>query len=521
MSDALDRLTSKQTRSKILWYNAILYILLLSQFPWGINITIFEVLHLLPYLISWKKLNSLTIVKAVLALIISVLFWNRSDIGFHFISIISLAILNYLVFYEIAHDRVFKVEQLTNLVALKIKNIVSNLEALFSTPNIIPKRAGVSENTRKILFGLIIALPVVLLLISLFASADSTFQSWTEQLNKSLGKFFTLEFLKLDFMEMLFSGFFFGSYLLTVIPTPKIKNIVIKRHYLVELLTVTALVSFVFGLFIISQYKNVHTIINGFNNGSLNPSEFVREGFYQMSFAVVIAFGVLYLVNLELVKKVVNRLKRTSGYLTGILFVEIAAVIILAFQRVWAYQFAYGYTQLRLWGIFIVVWLMGIALLLAGRLYRLLSKQAYIQAAVLFSAVVVLTIGLINVDRTVASVKPPTVNSKIDYAYIGNTLSYDAAPEWERMLVTVEKEEYELLKGIMNNEGFNIYRDSNNQIQEVKFSRTGEYNCKVYDGVLAFNSSVSRGKKIVCDNIDNWKNQYINYLNTSQPDSVQ
>jgi hypothetical protein len=129
----------------------------------------------------------------------------------------------------------------------------------------------------------------------------------------------------------------------------------------------------------------------------------------------------------------------------------------------------------------------------AGRLYKIVSQTRYLQYGIFVSSILVIGVGLLNVDKTVATTNRPTVNGEVDYGYIGR-LSYDAAPEWENMLETVEVDELPLIESILIQEG----------------ALTGlPPACETELQGLATNTAVNRGKSIVCENLGRWKGEYM------------
>ncbi len=140
MGKAINQLASKKYRSAILWYNFLLYLIFLSHFPWGLGLTLFEFFHLIPYLRFARRLRPATLFKATLALSLSILFWNRANIGFQILSILSIATLNYFIFYEITHQRLFSSVNPISITISKFKDVFLNLYAVFSLPIRIPKR---------------------------------------------------------------------------------------------------------------------------------------------------------------------------------------------------------------------------------------------------------------------------------------------------------------------------------------------------------------------------------------------
>ena len=498
-------------RSAILWYNILLYIVFLSQFPWGIGLTFFEIFHLLPYALQKKKLHFFTIAKITLAILLSIFFWNRADIGFQFLSVIALTILNYFIFYEVEYQKLYDSDDLLSIINIKLKNIMTSLVAFTTSPIALPKKVRLSSQAGRILLGVIISVPFVLVLMSLFSSADTTFENWSMSFWNWAGEVVRLEFLQIDIFELVLSGFLFLPYLLIVLPSGLLKDHKLLKHYLVELVTLTAIVGLIFAVFLVSQYKNVQAILIGFQAASLNPREFVREGFYQMAIASGIGFFVIYLIEQDLRKKISEKLAKLGKLSAGILLGEIVAVVALAFQRVWAYQYAYGYTQLRIWGIVLVSWLFGIAFIFGLKLYRFINRTTYVQSLILFSALTALIAGWANVDRMVVEAKPPTINNKVDYGHLG-LLSYDAAPVWEEILLKTEGDEYELIRSILNSQGVYYYTDNTGQLVANTQDYAVFYECKAPWLFFSYNRAVNRGKEIVCSHINDWRVIYEDFL---------
>lgn len=229
------------------------------------------------------------------------------------------------------------------------------------------KKSGKPEGKGKYIFyGILIALPLMLIIIVLLCSADAVFSS-------------IFDYLFSDFLEFLFEGniwgitalflfAFFASYcLLCRFSQRNIKEAVKDKRTLEPVIgiTFTGMISLVYLIFcfiqIVYLFGGLGTLPENYTY-----AKYAREGFFQLVFVC--------LINLVLVL-ICNKRFRENITLKGILvFISLCTYIMIASSayRMILYIFAYHLTFLRL----LVLWgLVVIFLLISGTLAVIFYKN--------------------------------------------------------------------------------------------------------------------------------------------------
>ena len=121
--------------------------------------------------------------------------------------------------------------------------------------------------------------------------------------------------------------------------------------------------------------------------------------------------------------------------LLGILCVMSVVVVVSAVHRMWTYEQAYGFTELRVFVTTVELWLGSTFLLVAIAGIRLRPAARWLPQAVLAAGVIaLLSLAVLNPDRFVAerNIDRYHETGRIDVSYLG-TLSADAVPALDRL----------------------------------------------------------------------------------------
>src|SRR5260221_238494 len=390
------------TLFSIVIFNLFIFWLLLFKRGFGVNVTIFEIASLLPMLLVNKNKSPLFYAKIVLTIILSMFFWIRADFLTDSLSFLTVILLNVAIFQETVSGKLVSASYFFDLPFMSIGKILVYTEKafkfLFSWQKYLKKIKidGLrAEGIKKILVGVLISLPILAVLIFLFASADQNFQTLFSGFLTSFKNLFNFSWLNnLNWIfDWIWQFGIFWVYLCLTFPFDEsIKEesiIYIKR--VVEKTTVVILVSTIFALFIITQAKTTDYILNGFATHQLNPSTFVREGFYQLVFACIVGMTVFYAVKGELGKRLV----------TILLLTEIFLVSLVAGERVWLYQYQFGLTQARVWGLLFLFFVLITISALFLDLFKKINDRGLWQMLLLGFSFTIFLAGLVNVDYAV------------------------------------------------------------------------------------------------------------------------
>ncbi|GEM_PF-3235442 len=528
----------------IVIFNLFIFWLLLFKRGYGANVTIFEIASLLSILIVNKNKSPLFYAKIVIAIILSMFFWIRADFLTDSLSFLTVILLNTVIFQEAITGKLVSASYFIDLPFMSIGKVLVYTERafkfLFSWQKYLEKikiDGTKTEGIKKVFVGVLVSLPIIAVLVLLFASADQNFQTLFSGFFTAFGNLFNFSWLNnLNWVfDWIWQFGIFWAYLCLTFPfdeSIKKESIVYMRR-VVEKTTVVVLVSAIFALFIITQAKTTDYILNGFATGQLNPSTFVREGFYQLVFACIVGMTVFYAVKTELGKRLV----------TILLLTEIFLVSLVAGERVWLYQYQYGLTQARVWGLLFLLFVLIIIVSLFFDLFKKISDRGLWQILLLgFSSTIILA-GLINVDYAVAVIRPPVVNGQVDVTYMVNNLSYDALDKWNQDLQNINpnllsgcnvQDNPQLCQNILDQfksqyiltQNLNLFL---NNLQGIRYVSADSFDitkfCSNKGDWMTSNLSKLNHTKAVCDNYQNWigfKNKYdsINrILNPSQINS--
>ena len=166
----------------------------------------------------------------------------------------------------------------------------------------------------------------------------------------------------------------------------------------------------------------------------LTAAEYARSGFWQLLVVTVLTLVVLAVAaHLASRETVTDRiwLRALLGSLSALTLVIVAS----ALSRMWAYEQAYGFTELRLLVGVCEIWLGVVFLLVMAAGVRLRGRSTWLPSAVLGTAVLALLgIAVLNPDRYIAEQNAIRFadTGYIDLYYLRD-LSPDAVPALDRL----------------------------------------------------------------------------------------
>jgi len=312
------------------------------------------------------------------------------------------------------------------------------------TPSFIARSVASSEDTspRKlggIVRGIALALPLVLLLGALLASADVVFASifefdggpWVSHVVAvvvgALGMGTLLRMASVRAAE----------------PPP------VRRSQLgvAEWTIVLGALDVLFAAFAIARIASLseggRRVIE---SAGLTYAEYARSGFFQL--LAVAAIAGTTLVTLRAFAATGSRAERRFKVMALFAVVLTLAIVVSAFQRLVLYEDAFGLTMLRLYSHTAIVWV-GLALILLGVVLVTRPKRPWLAPATGIAALVLLFgLNVLNPEAFVARHNIHTRGSTaFDPMYLSRDLSDDALPTIADNLDRVDAESRRLLEG--------------------------------------------------------------------------
>lgn len=276
--------------------------------------------------------------------------------------------------------------------------------------------------------GLGVGLPVAYLLLSLFAGADPIFGHAVEELlgKEMFSRVIVRIIASVSAVVILFPLLFLSIARIKDSAFGFVRSSIFSR----EMVFVSGLIAVVVGAFLIVQWPYVFANVAAETDlsqfGVATYSEYVKRGFFEFIFIAIILYALTW------VGLLVSRGKGDKRLLILIqstVLIESIIYIASLFRRLWLYQSLHGLTLGRIYGGFFLAWVALLFLTLAGRF--ILPKVRWIAVELACTAVFFLLFTLANVEHFIASVRPPTVNQRVDFIYLSR-LSADGYSGWIR-----------------------------------------------------------------------------------------
>lgn len=293
-------------------------------------------------------------------------------------------------------------------------------------------RTGRSQTVQSLIIGFIIGLFIIGILISMFTNADPIFASFIK-------KIVSEEFLQSLFMRVVLS--ILTGFILLPLLILKRKSIfnsplqLLKRiSFRHEMTVVMTLVAIVIGLFLFIQWPYVfakvpfETDLSKF--GVATYSEYVRKGFLELLKISIFVYGLIW-AGLIILRENISKGKSLLKYVQIVVLAEFFIFIFSIFRRVWLYQEYHGWSIVRIYGSFVLLWIFGITIFLGLRHFW---QKRWVIGEMIFTVAIIFYIGLFNIESFIVENHPPTVNKKVDYVYLSR-MSADGYNGWKKAYV--------------------------------------------------------------------------------------
>ncbi len=358
---------------------------------------------------------------------------------------------------------------LLNYLAAAISDIIVSLVTIFSNLFFLPKDLFASQKKdsllAKIMIGLLISVPIVIVLLVLLSSADMIFKSYVDNVFANFSNDFFIHFLLVGFVAMFFYSLA-KFYLKDKKPIDDGPNTTqIYKRYFDPVITSVILVSinFVFLIFISIQFKYLFYGLNELLANGISYAEYAHKGFGELIFVSIAIFILLvwfyYYTNFKSKAQLVF-----SRIFNTILIIQTVIIGISAFKRLNIYETAYGFTHLRIYVQLFIIWLALVFLILLINI--LVDKFSIFRSVIIVSSIVFFVLVFaINIDGYIATKNIDRYlndGKELDVYYMINDLSYDAIPQ----MIMVADFESSADARLKYHYSYNIYNKRGNRLEE-------------------------------------------------------
>ena len=288
-------------------------------------------------------------------------------------------------------------------------------------------------NLMPILRGVLLALPIVLILAALLASADLVYQ---QKLTDFLDLFSFEKILEYTFRFFLVGV---GAYVLTGVflhaaTKSQDEKLLEDEHPIVkpflgftEAAIILGSVVILFMTFVIIQFQyffggEVNLGIDGYTF-----SQYARRGFSELN--IVAFFSLLLILGLSIIAhRQTHTKRRVFSALSAIIVMQVMVILVSSYQRLDLAIGWHGYSRLRLYPRIFLIWL-GL-LLVAVVLLEIYRLERYFTLAFLIASIgFSVSLSLTNVDASIVryNIYRETQGKHLNYFHLAS-LSSDAVP---------------------------------------------------------------------------------------------
>lgn len=360
------------------------------------------------------------------------LFSNRIFLSINFLLVPLLIIAQTLLITKQNRYPWFDVRFLDDIVngifTRTFSYFVQFFTTIFGLLNFI-KNDNKRNTTKKILIGLAISIPLLLIIVPLLTSADMVFNNYLENIFESLKKINGDNLLQL--LLILIISVLSFSYLWSFL---KHKNLVlpesqeIKTESILNVdstisITVLCLINVVYLLFILVQFAYMFGSVKNGLPGNISYADYARKGFFELLTVSLINLSIL-LIGITFQEKNSILVKKIISILHSLLVVFTIIILVSAFRRMSLYENAFGFTFLR---VITHSFMILLFILLLVTLYKIwIERISLMKAYIIISLLVYIVVNFANVDRWIASrniIRFQTTGD-LDLNYL-TTLSYD------------------------------------------------------------------------------------------------
>lgn len=296
------------------------------------------------------------------------------------------------------------------------------------------------DTVRKVLIGLAIALPLIILFGWLFALADEVFKDW-------LIRVLDIEWVDVwRLFRTLVMTLFLGSLIYSVVTPEYIvshKEVTPKRLDTIIVSIVLFLVNVLFGIFVFFQFKYLFGGNVALLESGLTYAEYARKGFFELCWVIGLAAIMLLVIYRSFV---FHKRSWIVTILQTVLIAQVGVIAASALARMNLYQEAFGYTVLRLYVEWFLYFVLAVLAFAGVSLIARISFRTFFYTTLVFGVAAFATVTSVNVDNVIAKENIRRFvedDAQLDFRYLGQ-LSTDTASAY---LAFAEPAVFENLSG--------------------------------------------------------------------------
>jgi len=287
---------------------------------------------------------------------------------------------------------------------------------------------------KKVLIGLAISIPLLMIIVALLSSADRVFNHFIGEILSAFGNInighFSLQVIIVLLISMIaFSYIWSFSNPNISLDNQQQGSIEPNNRSWDPIISITffSVINCVYVVFTIIQFTYMFDSVNNALPPDFTYAEYARRGFFELLIVTLINFSLL-LSSIRFTRKDGNIVARTVRILHSLLILCTVVILLSAYSRMSLYEAAYGYTYLRVLTHSFMIFL-GVLFLIA--FYKIWNERiSLLKPYIVITILAYMIINFANIDVLIAknNIERYVQTGKLDTQYLRN-LSYDSIPE--------------------------------------------------------------------------------------------
>lgn len=412
---------------------------------WGISVPIFTLSAL--FFLLWSERNIAKEENMVLsfgrnnitklAILISmmlitftfVLFSNKVLVFFNTIFIISAftayAIIN--ANRDVLEDASF----FKGIIKRLIPRTFTNFTKPFMFLNELIKnmsRIEVNPELSKVLKGIVLALPILVVILILLSSADMIFNYYLSNIFKIFNNFQMFDLIPhliiITLVFLYIFGFMWSFKYEGIYKVSKTKPLV--SFEALTVMPVLLILNVVYLIFTVIQFSYLYGGGSEVLPLSFTYAEYARRGFFELVTVTVINFTII-LCTIKFMKRENEKLEKYNNIFLSLLIIFTLNMLFSAHYKMSLYENTYGYTYLRVFVHIFMLLLFALFIIALAGIW--IKKIPVTKLCIVFSLAMYVVLNYINVDVFIVKRNIELYNrtQNLDVNYLSQ-LSYDTLP---------------------------------------------------------------------------------------------
>lgn len=422
---------------------------------YGISMPIFAVI--VTSFLLWLKKTDLSKAKSTLCIHLSFLAYlsvcvvcYRNSLILH--ATIPAIFLGLAALVLIGHEG-YSFANCIGVIEALAKNILGGIlsapDAMGGAFNKLLGADRISREVTRVLIGILLSIPFLILFAWLFSSADPIFKMhlrnvfdfiWQPEFFKRGAVIFFMWLFLCGYLARAASNLSLESYLDRTEPTQNYNGISVFAFLLMN--------NLLFLSFIIIQIGYLFGGAEVIRNTPFTYAEYVHRGFYEFWAAVILVSIIVIFTNYRL-REQEGYIRRMVEYAWIAMVCQTFVIIASGFKRIMVYEEAYGYTYLRILVALFLIWTAGVFILLILKIIRRKSLSWLISSGICLAFIFLAFVSTFSIDNFIARKnidRHLKEGKEVDVEYL-SSLSTDAYPEIKRLKMETKDEEIEISAG--------------------------------------------------------------------------